>query len=164
MQTFRVAKRPLRSNKNWNLRRIEIADAISTRENEAMVACTKCVENGDVCYYDREQSVKCAACLRHQRECDGTFALEEFRKVADEKKRIKQRSLLKQRELARLEAESEDLELKESVARLDEISSRMLKREMQALGVLEQTPKGHEVAAGDPSFVWEGVPVGQSID
>jgi len=134
-----------------------------------MVACTECVNHGVVCYYDREQSVKCAACLRHQRSCDGTFSLEEFRKVGEQKKQLKSKSRLKRREIARLrkvlaDAESEDADLQDSLAQLDEVSSRMLHREMQALGVFNSVDTGQDVALADPGFVFDGVPVTESID
>ena len=57
---------------------MELTDSISVKENIVMVACSECVNNGVVCYYDREQSVLCAACLRYQRTCDGTFLIKEF--------------------------------------------------------------------------------------
>jgi hypothetical protein len=67
-----------------------------------MVACSACVNSGTVYYYNREQSVKCTAYLRHQRACDGTFALEEFRKVGEQKKQLVAKSRAKRREMARL--------------------------------------------------------------
>jgi hypothetical protein len=173
MQPFRVGKsRPRKSSKpvkTWNDRRNEVADSISVEENVAMVACTECVNHGVVCYYDREQSVKCAACLRHQRSCDGTFSLEEFRKVGEQKKQLLLKSRAKRREVARLrqvlaKAELEEADLNDGVAKLEEISSRMLKREMQALGVMEPLDTEQEVALGDPNFAWSELPVTDSVD
>jgi hypothetical protein len=173
MQSFRVEKsKPRKSSKpakSWSERRNEIADSISIEENVAMVACTSCVNNKLVCYYDREQSVKCAACLRHQRDCDGTFSLEEFRKIGEQKKQLKVKALEKRREIARLrkvlaELEEEDVAVQDDLVRLDDISSRMLQREMQALGVMDSVGNEQEVALADPNFVWEGVPAVESID
>ena len=48
-----------------------------------MVACSEYMNHNVVCYYNWEQSVKCAAYLRHQRECDGTFSLKKFRRVRE---------------------------------------------------------------------------------
>ena len=86
MQSFRAEKPKLQKSskppKKWTTRRNEIADTLeSDEDNIAMVACSKCVKHNVVYYYDRRQSVQCAACLRHQRNCDSTFSLEEFRKV-----------------------------------------------------------------------------------
>ena len=54
-----------------------------------MVAYTAYVNSGDVYFYLREQSVKCVVYLWHQRECDGTFSLEELRRVDDQKRVLK---------------------------------------------------------------------------
>jgi hypothetical protein len=169
----------------WNTRRVEIADSIaSDPDNKAMVACSACVEHDSVCYYDREQSVKCAECLRYQRDCDGTFAMEEYRKTSEHKKQLQSKSRLKRREIARLrkvlaEAEEVDNRLQDTIAMLEEKTSRMLKREMLALGVLDsvqpeealertatEVPSTPEPrVAGDFSeFVLEGMPITDSID
>ena len=124
-----------------------------------------------VCYYDREQSVKCAACLRHQRECDGTFSLKEFRRVGEQKRALRSKARNKQRRVARLcrtlieaqkailEAESElisakksDLQLQNSLAKLEEKSNNILKREMQALGILNSVDSKQKVVLAKPNF------------
>ena len=106
MQQFRVIKaRSTKSTKpslSWGERRARLADLISTPENLVMVSCTACADHGVVCYYSREQSVRCAECLRHQRECDGTFSVKEFRKVGEQKKRLAVKSRAKRREITRL--------------------------------------------------------------
>ena len=176
MQQFRVVKaKSTKSTKpslSWGERRARLTDLISIPENIAMVSCTACVDHGVVCFYSREQSVRCAECLRHQRECDGTFSVKEFRKVGEQKKRLAARSRAKRREIARLrkvlietqahaqaviaeaqaagahaqaalaEAESEDVGLQEGLAVLEDRSSRMLQREMQALGVMNTLRDG----------------------
>lgn len=172
MQAFRVPKnKPSRTPKLSERERRElVAAAISSFDsNLAMVACSECVAHGATCYYDREQSKKCAECLRRQRDCDGTFALEEYRKVGEHKKQLQSKSRLKRREIARLrkvlaEAEAEDANLQDSIADLDLKASRMLKREMLALGVLEAEPVDKEIALGDPGFPFEGLPQTESID
>ena len=184
MQSFRIAKRKSsKPEKSKTERNIELAEAISIPENLAMVACSECVRFNDVCYYDRKESVACAACLKHQRKCDGTFALEEFRKVGEQKKLVQAKSLQKQRELARLRqnllraqhafleaqsalatVETEHIGLQGDIAALEEISSRMLRREMQALGVFDSVPSDHEVALADPAFVEQNVPITDMID
>jgi DNA repair exonuclease SbcCD ATPase subunit len=162
--------------KTWKERCAELADSISVEGNIAMVACSECVNNGVVCYYDREQSVKCAECLRHQRNCDGTFSLEDFRKVGEQKKQLQSKSRLKRREIQRLrkvlleaqsalnEAEEQDSDLQESLAQLEQKSSDMLKREMQALGVFNSVGIEQEVALSDPGFVWSDVPHTETVD
>jgi len=187
MQSFRIAKtKPRKSSKpvqSETERLNEVADSISTQDNEAMVSCTECINRNKVCYYDREQSVKCAECLRGRRTCDGTFALEEFRRVGEQKKHLKSKALAKRREALRLRktlmdarkamldaeqksaaAESEEADLLESLAALEDKSSRMLKREMQALGVMNPLDNEQEVALAEPDFVWSEMPLTESID
>ncbi len=60
--------------------------------------------------------------------------------------------------------EMEDSNLQHSIADLDERSSRMLKREMQALGVMDPLDSEREVALAEPEFTWAGLPVIESID
>jgi hypothetical protein len=163
---FRKSSKPVKS---WRERRAEIAESISVEENIAMVACSECVSNGVVCYYDREQSVKCAECLKHQRNCDGTFSLEEFRKVGEQKKQLQSKSRLKRREIQRLrrallEAEEQDSDIQESLAALERKSSDMLKREMQALGVFNSVGSEQEVALSEPDFIWTDIPHAETVD
>ena len=174
MQAFKIQKtKPPKSSKPvipWQRRQNEIADYIEfVEKTEAMVACTECANHGEVCFYSREQSVKCAACLRHRRECDGTFSVEELRKIGEQKKQIAAKSRAKRREIARLrktlaDLEGDDADLQDSLARLDEVSSNMLKREMQALGAFDKLPASEDVALAEPEFFLEGTPVTSSID
>ena len=46
--------------------------------------------------------MKCVACLRHQRECDGTFSLKEFCRVEEQKWALRSKACDKQRRVARL--------------------------------------------------------------
>ena len=159
-------KPPKRSSTN---RRIDLASAIDLLVPPAMVACTNCARAGDVCYFSEERSKKCSCCLRKNIDCDGSFSLEEFRKVVDEKKVFQERSRRKRKEMARLrralaEVESEDNELQDSIARLEEISSNMVRREMRALGVLEELPEGSAGAFADPDQPWAEVPFNETID
>jgi len=168
---------------NSHERRFRLASLLSTEDNVAMVACTNCVNRNVVCYYDREQSVKCAECLRRQCGCDGTFSVEEFRKVSDQKRLIKEQALHKQRELERarkrmIEArailmkmetefslvESEKSSLDEETLRLEETASRMLRREMQALGVVNSLDNEREVALGDSDLAWSEMPMTEEVD
>ena len=145
-----------------------------------MVSCSQCVRNNDVCYYDRRQSVSCSECLRNNRVCDGTFALEEFRKVGEQKKQFEASSRAKRRKIQLLrrnlveltkelaDAEEQDNDIQESIAQLDVIASRMLQREMQALGVFEQVAatggSEQEVAFADPNFAWAEAPQIETMD
>jgi len=155
-------------NKSESLK--ELADAIASDvENIAMVSCTECVKDDVLCYYDRAQSIKCAECVRHQRACDGTFALEEFRKVGEQKKALQAQAREERRKIAQLrrvlaEAEAKEVNLQDSIAQVEEVSSRMLRREMQVLGVMESLDSGQEVALAEPEFVWEGAPKTDSVD
>jgi hypothetical protein len=162
-----------------------------------MVSCSHCVKHNKVCYYDREQSVYCAECLRYQRRCDGTFALEEFRKVGEQKKLLQSQAAEKRRDALRrrkalmdarkasmearkllaeseaslvlaeeqsLEAESEEARLSAEIAFLDDKSSRMLRREMQALGVMAPLDNEREVALADSDFVENAMPESAQAD
>jgi hypothetical protein len=181
MQSFRIDKNKIRKSskpaKTKSESRIELADAIeSFPDNKAMVSCTKCVENNAVCYYDRAQSMSCAECIRHQRTCDGTFALEEFRRVGEEKKRLQGQARDERRRIMRLrkvlaaaqaelaDAEMKEVDLQDSIAAVEETSSRMLRREMQVLGVMGSLDNATEVALAEPEFVWEGAQVSESVD
>jgi len=173
MDKFRVqrirSRKSSKPERSKQTRNSELADAISTPDNIAMVACTACVNENVVCYYDRSESVKCAECLRHQRNCDGTFALEEFRKVGEQKKKLASKSREKRKEIARLrkalaEAECEDNEVQDSLAHLEDVSERMIRREMLALGAFDRVPENQEVAFADPSFPWAEVPVNDTVD
>lgn len=73
--------------------------------------------------------------------------MQEFRKVSDQKKAVKEKSREKRRAIAKLRAalvalEDEDNDLQEELARLDDISSRMLKREIVVLGAFNKLPDG----------------------
>jgi hypothetical protein len=172
MQVFRIAKsrprKPVAKSKSQG--RIDLANAIeSVAENIAMVACTKCVENNVLCYYDRAQSMSCAECIRHQRKCDGTFALEEFRKVGEQKKLLQAQAREERRKIMQLrkslaEAEEREIDLQDSIAQVEEVSSRMLRREMQVLGVMGSLDNEQEVALAEPEFFWDGAPVADPAD
>jgi hypothetical protein len=190
MQVFRVHKtKPTRPQssippKSQRVRFDEIADSISSdKNNEAMVACSECVNHNVTCYYDREQSVKCAECLRSRRKCDGTFAMEEFRKVGEQKKALEAQSIEKGRKLQELRrklldarrallevescfalAEDEDLRIRDELRLVKERSDNMLKREMQALGVFDELPVDKEIALAEPVLAWGGSPVSGSVD
>jgi len=180
MQAFRVQKvkslKPQSSlpPKSQRTRFHELADSISSDENnKAMVACSECVNHNVTCYYDREQSVKCAECLRFRRKCDGTFAMEEFRKVGEQKRVLETQSLEKGRKLQELRrklldarrallevescfalAEEEDLKIRDELRLVREKSDKMLKREMQALGVFDELPADKEIALAEPVLSW----------
>jgi len=194
MQSLRPTKIKFRKSTkprpNEALRLQLAAAAIIESGIIAMVSCTECVKHNNVCYYDREQSVKCAECLRKQRSCDGTFALEEFRKVGEQKKLLQARAAEKRRvnmrhrkalmdarqaaivaqaslvaaEKQAMEAEVEEADLSAEIAYLDDQSSRMLRRELQALGVMSSVEESQEVVLADPDFVWEAMPVSAQID
>ena len=150
-------------------RRLDLAAAIELSASIAMVACSHCARAGDTCYFAGERSKKCSCCLRKNIDCDGSFSLEEFRKVVEEKKVFQERSRRKRKEIVRLrralaEVESEDNNLQDSIARLDAVSSNMIRREMQALGVLDEQPVQGSGAFADPGGPWGEVPLNDTID
>ena len=141
-----------------------------------MVSCTACVENGVECWYDRRQSVKCHECVSHpHRKCDGSFTLEEFRKVGELKKLEQRKRREKARQVSNLRktllvarraladaqealalaegelvgAEEECSSLDETIAALDEKSERMLKRKIQVLSVFKSLPDKQEITLGE---------------
>ncbi|KAL9117784.1 MAG: hypothetical protein Q9187_005674 [Circinaria calcarea] len=185
--TFKIPQ----PKRNTTVRRADLACAISESKAEAMVACSQCARHGLTCYYDRSEPIKCAECLRSQRDCDGTFSLEEFRKVGEQKRLLKKQAQERHRETSRLRslqatarkemqeaalrtaeaeertaaAELEEAALAERIARLKEISRRMLQREMLALGVMNPLDNEQEVVLAEPDLVWTGeLPVMESID
>jgi hypothetical protein len=150
------------------LRRKALAAAIELESPCAMVACSNCARSGDTCYFG-ERSKKCSCCIRKNADCDGSFSLEEFRRVADEKKVLQEKSRRKRKEIARLrralaDAESEDNSIQDSVSQLETISSNMLRREMRALGVLEEQPPESSGAFADPELPWLEVPITDTVD
>ncbi|KAK5175941.1 hypothetical protein LTR44_011501 [Exophiala sp. CCFEE 6388] len=166
-------KSPKRSSTQ---RRADLVSAIELSVPPAMVACSNCARSGDVCYFAEERSRRYSCCLRKNIDCDGSFSLEEFRKVVDEKKVFKEKSRRKRKETARLRralvqaqdalcaAETEDTEFQESLSRLEEVSSRMLRREMLALGVLNEQPPNESGAFADPDLPWSEIPVNDVVD
>jgi hypothetical protein len=54
-------------------------------------------------------------------DCDGTFSLEEFRKIVEQKKKVQEESHEKRKVIARLQAE--DVALQEELSRLEELAS-----------------------------------------
>ena len=102
--------------------------------------------------------------MRHpSRKCDGSFTLEEFRRVGELKKSEKQKRLAKAKQISALRktllsarkalaeaqaalsaveselvgAEEEQNALDETIAALDSKAEGMLRREMRVLGVLD---------------------------
>ena len=193
--------KPAKSSKRTLPKQQRFVDTIAAIEadsdNEAMVACSECVKHDDTCFYSRENSVKCTSCLKHRRKCDGTFSLQEFRRVGDQKKSLKLKSLAKRREIrnlrskrvlahgAPLEAQAEvarlerelmsvdkklvaeeeaDIKFNDDLESLEDKSNKMLKREMLALGVLEQLPPEEEIAFAEPGAIWQDGSLGESVE
>lgn len=144
--------------------------------NHAMVACSRCASKGWECYFDKERSSKCTNCTRSNVECSGSFSIFELRSVSQEKKRVEAKVREKRKQMLKLrralleaqralaEVEEEEVELSDSVKVLDDKIDNMLKREMQALGVLAEMPEEAVVAAAEPENVWAGFPVVQQVD
>jgi cell division septum initiation protein DivIVA len=154
---------------NSTQRRLALATAVEVEENLAMVACTNCASSGDLCYYSSVRSVRCSACLRKNADCDGTFSLEEFRKIVDQKKKVQEASREKRKDIARratllaqaqaelASIQAEDVALQEELGRIEELSSQMIRREMEALGVSGSTGPAEQQTAPsmDDLFAWE---------
>lgn len=137
----------------------QLAEFIVSLGIEAMVSCTQCLNAGVTCYYAREQSVKCAECIAKHRNCDGTFSVDELRKIGELKKSEQKKRRQKLLEISKLRAalaqlETEQHSLEESIADLDDRTERMLKREMLALGVFDKLPDEQEIALGDVDMSW----------
>ena len=93
-------------------------------------------------------------------------------KARDKQRRVARlrRTLIEARK-AILEAESElasaeesDLQLQDSLAKLEEKSNNILKREMQALGVLNSVDSEQEIALAEPNFAWSNASMFESVD
>lgn len=151
--------------------------------NQAMVACSRCADKGLGCYFDKTRSSKCTNCTNSNVSCSGSFSVFELRSVSEEKKRIEAKAREKRKQMLKLrkammdarkalqEAEEafssveiEEVALSDSVKVLDDKIDNMLKREMQALGVLAEMPEEAVVAAAEPENVWAGFPVVQQLD
>ena len=178
MRQFRIAKfpkpqkapKPPRFRAQSETKRLAaVAEALSISSNEAMVACSSCVASKVTCYYDRERSMKCAECLRHQRDCDGTFSLEEFRQVGEQKK-LAEAELLKKKQLiaeARrrlVELEDEGIQSEIWLNHLKDVSGRMIEREMAALGVLAPQAPERRIALGDQLIFSHPLPDWSQLD
>ncbi|KAK5949445.1 hypothetical protein OHC33_009437 [Knufia fluminis] len=59
------------------------------------------------------------------------------------------------------EAEEEVVRVDETIAHLDDVSSRILKREMQALSVFDSLPNKQEIALSNQDFMWNSAPLVQ---
>jgi hypothetical protein len=121
MPQARKQPQPTKSKETSHDRRLHLAEAIaSLKTNRTMVKCEECVSSGDKCFYERGRTWKCAACIKHQRECSGTFDMEEFRKAGDEKKRMEAETRKHRREVTRLRklAKERQAEATKEIARL----------------------------------------------
>lgn len=122
-----------------------------------MVAYTFCAENDFACHYDRDVSVSCAQCLQRGWSCDSSFSLTEFRKVGEQKEVAESELLKKEQMIAEtrrrlLELEEDGLKSKEWLQHLRDISERMLRCEMRALGVLSPRRPQDSLALGNQSL------------
>ena len=139
MQSFRVAKpaRKIKSSKprpSGPKRSIATAEAIeSSFDNIAMVAYSSCVEEGVLCYYNREQSVSCSECLRRRRKCDGTFSTEEYRELSRLQKSKEEAANRQKKALVEAEAAVAQAQLELSFVR-----ALVLKLEEEAAEVKER--------------------------
>ena len=150
-------------------RRKDLSIAVELIGRVAMVACLNCARSGEPCFFAKEKSKKCSCCIRKNMECDGSFSLEELRSTVEQKKDFQERSRRKRKEIARLrralaDVESEDNNLQESIAKLEELSSNMVRHEMQALGVLDEQPSQDLGAFAEPAFPWQDIPFNQTVD
>jgi hypothetical protein len=80
-------------------RRADLAVAIELLAYPTMVSYSNCARSGDMYYFARERSKKCSCYLRKNIDCDGSFSLEEFRKVVDKKKVFQEKSRRKRKEI-----------------------------------------------------------------
>jgi hypothetical protein len=63
-----------------------------------------------------------------------------------------------------VEVEQEESDIANEIAILEETSRKMLKREMDALGVVNDLDVGQEIALADPSIVGHGFPGVEQVD
>ena len=84
--------------------------------------------------------------------------------MGEQKRLVKEKSREKRRQVARLRAnlikaqaalaatEEKEVKIQDDLARLDDISSRILKREIMALGAFDQLPENQEITVADETF------------
>jgi hypothetical protein len=76
--------------------------AIKLLAYPAIVSCSNYTHSSDVYYFAKERLKKCSYYLRKNINYDGSFSLEEFRKVVNEKKVFQEKSRRKRKEIVRL--------------------------------------------------------------
>ena len=72
--------------RNSTQRRANLAVAIKVLVTPTIVSYSNYARSGETYYFAKERSKKCSCYIRKNIDCDGSFSLEEFRKVVDEKK------------------------------------------------------------------------------
>lgn len=189
MSSFRVAK-----PSSTRRRQLLIAILESEPKNllPGMARCSQCVQHDAVCYHDSARATKCSECIRRGRKCDGTFSLVELKKIGDLQREAQKKSRLKRQQIAKLSSalleqqsalaklqseglklqsedarlRHEDVELQNQISLLDATRDRILKREMEALGVLREEAKDSEelVFSIDDNLDTTGFPLIESVD
>lgn len=90
--------------------------------------------------------------------------------MGEQKKSVSAKSRQKRKEIAKLRAalaalEDEDNDLQDELQKLDDISSRMLRREMQALGAFDKLDDNQEIAVASDHFSdWPAIPENEPVD
>lgn len=117
--------------------------------------------------------MKCTNCTNSNVGCSGSFSVFELRSVLEEKKRVEVKARKKRKQILKLRkamvnarrallkakaafstVEIEEVELSNSVKVLNDKIDNMLKREIQALRVLAEMPKGAIVTLAELEGVW----------
>jgi hypothetical protein len=127
-----------------------------------MVACSFCSNAGAICTVGRDSS-RCSRCVEKNLRCDGTFSVEEFDKISEQRRRLQvtvNESKRRSAELmAQLAAEltrqsTSSLRLRAQLKALSSRQDSMLRREVQALEELDALESAEAAVSGvEPS--WE---------
>jgi hypothetical protein len=144
------------------VRRHELADFVDLFGKEMVKKCSTCVKHGRVCRV-HVRSGKCGACNRLGQRCDVKVTQSEFRRLAEEKLKLKeqiQESRDKQEEAFRAHEKALE-EMRVARAREERLRQQMDlldRRADEAIAVEEQSIRELEQLEQSEEFDLEGVP------
>lgn len=79
---------PLRTKRNSTQRRLELAEVIDTFGDTMVKKCSTCVKHNRVCKV-HVRSGRCNECTRRNQRCDVKVTQNEFRRLIDEKQKLR---------------------------------------------------------------------------
>ena len=79
---------PAVRSRNSTIRRLDLADCIDNFGDTMVQKCSNCVKHNRVCKVHL-RSRKCNHCNRHNQRCDVKVTQSEFRRLTEEKQKLK---------------------------------------------------------------------------